>query len=76
MPFVRPKEPFHTTRICGTKDSGDSMHVFRAWRAPAVAMAVLSLAASGAAQPAYFNLDFETSTRGQPWMWYEVGPGY
>jgi len=52
------------------------MHVFRAWRAPAVAMAVLSLAASGAAQPAYFNLDFETSTRGQPWMWYEVGPGY
>jgi erythromycin esterase len=37
----------------------------------------LSLLPLGAAtQPAYFNLDFETATRGRLWVWNQFGPGY
>jgi len=52
------------------------MHLLRAWRAPPVVAAMLALAAACSAQQVYFNLDFETATRGQPWQWSEYGPGY
>jgi len=52
------------------------MPVSRTWRAPALAMAMLALAVSGAAQQPYLNLDFETAVRGRPWAWCEYGNGY
>src|SRR5271157_1610000 len=40
-----------------------------------LAISLALLPAQLAAQP-YFNLDFETATRGQPWVWSEGGSGY
>lgn len=53
------------------------MHTSVTGGAAAVAFLVLSLTGLGAAQQPYLNLDFETATRGQLWVWTIVSPsGY
>lgn len=53
------------------------MHSSITGRAAAVAFLTLSLAALGAAQQPYFNLDFETATAGRIWVWATYGaPAY